>query len=382
MISRRYDTSTLWGVRSFVFLAMFSFSLGCDSPILDESLNESQTQKIPSGWTRVDQLTGGRVNTIFVNGLDIYVGREASGISFSDDGGLNWRSINTNLNEVDESGEPSLWRKRIKAFAKVGETIFAGMETGGWISGYDNDYVGGVFVLSSEGRNWERIGLKEQQVSSLAVIDSNLFAGTDSGVYLLKRNDNAWSVERIGLSDLEITSLAVIDKNLFASAHNDIYRTDDLGINWKNVKGGWPDYIRVYSLLAIGQALIAGTSDGVFLSESYGASWTAENEGIPHNDAGVPYIASMVQTDSFLLASGNSSCVVYDPGGTICTKSGLLLSGTHSMSWEFIEFEGLDPFPVGVVDGKILVGISRGGMYGSETNEVWMNTYILNGHER
>ncbi len=225
---------------------------------------------------------------------------------------------------------------------------------------------------------WERIGLKEKQVSSLAVIDNTLIAGTDSGVFLLKRNDSTWVEQQIGLLNREIYSLVVVDNFLFASAHSIIYRTDDVGKNWIRVNDGWSEYIRAYSMLAVGKMLVVGTCCGVFLSDDYGANWIERRDGIPHNDAGFPSIRSMTQADAFILASANSSCIIN--GDMKCTKSGLLLSNLNSINWDFIDFNGLVPSPVAVYDGKILVGITRVGPPVDQINEVWMNESILKAH--
>jgi hypothetical protein len=58
--------------------------------------------------------------------------------------------------------------------------------------------------------------LKSTNISTLAVSGTNIFAGTNIGVFVSTDNGTSWTAVNLGLTSTNIQALAVSDSNLFA----------------------------------------------------------------------------------------------------------------------------------------------------------------------
>jgi hypothetical protein len=118
-------------------------------------------------------------------------------------------------------------------------------------------------------------------ISSLAFIDTNIFAGTLGGGVFRSPDDGAtWFPANSGLADHTVYSLALIDTNLFAGTDGGgVFVSANDGADWTGVNIGLTNRA-VRSLAISGTNLFAGTDDGVFLSTNDGANWVAANTGL------------------------------------------------------------------------------------------------------
>src|SRR3972149_4392503 len=102
---------------------------------------------------------------------------------------------------------------RVQCFAKQGTDLFAGTDSG-------------VFKTTNNGTNWISVndGLTDKHISSLALIGDNLFAGTNGGgVFLSSNNGLSWTTVNSDLTNLYVTALAVSGTNLFAGTFTPAY---------------------------------------------------------------------------------------------------------------------------------------------------------------
>jgi ligand-binding sensor domain-containing protein len=156
------------------------------------------------------------------------------------------------------------------ALAVSGSNLFAGTD-------------GGVFLSTNNGASWTAVntGLTNTGVLSLAVNGSNLFAGTfGGGVFRSTNNGASWTAVNTGLGNRSIYALAVNGSNLFAGTHSGVFLSANNGTSWATVNTGLPN-TEVYSLFVNGSNLFAGTDgSGMFLSTNNGTSWTAVNAGL------------------------------------------------------------------------------------------------------
>jgi hypothetical protein len=137
------------------------------------------------------------VTSLAARGSSVYAGARKT--SQFNDGGV-FLSLNNGSN----------WNitgliKSIESLAVSESNIYAGMG------------LGGVYLSSDNGSNWTQAGsLANHFVNRLAVSGTNVFAGTlDDGIYISKDNGTTWS--QAGWSGEEIVSLAVNDSNIIAS---------------------------------------------------------------------------------------------------------------------------------------------------------------------
>ena len=175
------------------------------------------------------------------------------GVYLSTNNGSSWMPVNTGLTN-----------KIISSFAINGTSIFAwtGISPGlgGVVTG-----AGGVFLSTNNGASWNDItneigiGGNKYTVKSLAVINNNIFAGTDNGFYLSTNNGTNWLL----IGDVYIRSMVVRGSNIFAATKYDVFLSTNNGINWKSVSYGLP-MSEIYSLAINETNIFAGTWEGVW----------------------------------------------------------------------------------------------------------------------
>ena len=141
----------------------------------------------------------------------------------------------------------------VNALASSGGNIFAGTNTYG------------VYLTTNNGINWTQTALNNQNVYSLAVSGSNIFAGAH-GVYLSTNNGTSWT--QTTLNNQTVISLAISDSNIFAGTN----------------------------------------TYGVYLSTNNGTSWNAWNSGFPASGSGVYVSAILIAESGYVFAGtqGNS----------------------------------------------------------------------------
>lgn len=215
-------------------------------------------------WIQTNGPYGGSgVTVIAISGDNLFAGTDNNGIFRSSENGLNWTAVNSGL-------PAKAW---ISALAVKGTVLFAGT-TGE-----------GVFRSENNGTSWIAInqGLTNIYVRTLAVMDANLFAGTDAGVF--RSGDNGASWTPAGLPESSIHTLSVSGENLFAGAWLGIFHSSDRGVSWSRADSGLvrtDDYDLITAFAVRGETLFAVKSNqygelndacGLFCSSDYGASW-------------------------------------------------------------------------------------------------------------
>jgi hypothetical protein len=199
---------------------------------------------------------------------------------------------------------------RISAFAVSGSSIFAG--------GY------GVF-RTDNGTSWTAVdsGLTNMAVRSFAVSSGNLFAGTDSGVFLSTNNGTSWTAVNSGLTDTRVYSLAVSGSSIFASTTSSVYHSSNSGSTWTAVgsNSGLPASSYYCHLAASGNNVFAGKwgINGIYRSSNNGATWTAVNSGLPEST----WVFSFAVSGNNIFAGTNSA------GVFLSTNSGTSWTGFY-----------------------------------------------------
>ena len=243
---------------------------------------------------------------------------------------------------------------------------------------YAGTLLRGVFLSTNNGASWTAVndGIPKTPsdttfyflVQTLAVNDTDIFAGILRGVWLSTNNGTSWT--HAGLAGTDVQVLAVSGDNLFAGTTHGVYRSTDNGTSWTEVNTGldfgfvtdrWVNSLCVSSNGSAGTNLYIGTgwcereicTGGVFLSTNGGASWdiispsdwavdvvaatpdelggmnvfAAGREGVfKSSDNG----AHWTEVDSSL-TNRSISTFVFSPNG----KGGVnLFAGTYRWDWE------------------------------------------------
>lgn len=130
-----------------------------------------------SNWSQTG-LTNADITCLAVSGSNLFAGADI-GALLSADSGASWMSVNSGLTTF------------VRTFAVSGSNIFAGM--------YDD----GIYLSTNNGTSWTSVndGLTNPNIRSLAVLGTDLFAGTDNGVWKRPLAEIVSSVEGF-LTDL------------------------------------------------------------------------------------------------------------------------------------------------------------------------------------
>ena len=233
------------------------------------------------------------VTSFAMKGTNLYAGIKAHGRVFrSTNYGSEWAVVPSGLTSDS-----------VYALASNGTDLFAG------------DYVG-VCRLNSDDTSWTKTdsGLKSGYVMAFAVKGSLLFAATSRGLFFTTNNGGTWTESNLSDTD-GVTSFAIIDTNLFAGTYSGrgggVFLSTDNGANWNRVSVGMP-YAQVHALAVSGGNLFAGTRDsGILLSTDNGISWKAVSSD---------FIG--VEIDAFAV-SGTNIFAAVSPGGVyLSTNNG------------------------------------------------------------
>jgi photosystem II stability/assembly factor-like uncharacterized protein len=302
----------------------------------------SGSNQLLAQWIQTNGPQGAGINCFANIGTNLFVGTDV-GVYLSTDNGLTWTRV------ID-----GLWTLKIHTLAVIGTELFAGTEGAG------------MFRSTNNGTTWSKVNGELSvplNISSLAVIDTNLFAGAfhySGGVFRSSDHGSSWIPA--GLETDEIKSLVVIDTDLFALTNETgVYRSIDHGTNWIPVNNGLPiNSIKLspyFTLDAVDTTLYVGTNVGLYRSTDYGDSWV---------------VLDTVLTNGWVYT-------VASIGTTLFVGTGSGIYSTHDgLSWTPVSTD-LGPTCL-FADGTNLFGGTIGGVfrstdYGASWEEV--NTGIL-----
>jgi len=181
-----------------------------------------------TSWAAVESgLESAWAMSLTVLGTNLFAGTDGYGVFLSTNNGASWTAVN--------SGLTNTW---VHSFAALGTDLFAGTENGVFLStndglswtaaGLTNTEVFSLAALpnGAGGTNlfagatsWDTsvVVIPLANVDSIPVPGTNRIAESDSGgVYLSTNNGTSWTAVDSGLTSTYIWSLAVLGTNLFA----------------------------------------------------------------------------------------------------------------------------------------------------------------------
>jgi gliding motility-associated-like protein len=140
---------------------------------------------------------------------------------------------------------------------------------------------GSVFVTSAPFAEWTVLnaGLTANSLTTLAVVNNQLFGITNTGLLFTWADGNtSWTIINTGFG--LINSISASGENLFAATNSGIYLSTDKGLNWSARNTGLIEN-SIYSISVVNNYVIASARAGVtFFSDNLGSNWTlAQLEG-------------------------------------------------------------------------------------------------------
>jgi photosystem II stability/assembly factor-like uncharacterized protein len=155
----------------------------------------------------------------------------------------------------------------IQALAGNDTNLFAGSDKGI------------VFHSTNGGTSWmsTKVADSTAYITSLAIIDSSIFALTNK--FLYQSTDNGHSWKRCSTAPSSPTSLGIIDSSIFINATGTLYRSTDMGKSWKKLTS--TNFIDPFSsdITIRSKTLCVINYDSVYASTDFGDTW--ETLGCP-----------------------------------------------------------------------------------------------------
>jgi photosystem II stability/assembly factor-like uncharacterized protein len=261
--------------------------------------NQTKAQWIMTNSPKTD------ISSIVVSGKNIFAGSSRNGIFLTSDDGANWTQVNNGLSDTIISCMN-------KYIDKNGDTtIFEGSD--------------GVYISNNNGKSWEPTWLNFEGIPAITVSDTNIYAGTNGGVYrstdggvtwdwtylpsawqvntiAVQANNNIlvgswggvfkssdytnWTTINNNLSDSMVNTIAIDGNNIFVGTEGVVYGKEggvflstNNGTSWNKMNNGLTDSV-IHTLIIDGTNIFAGTDEGIFLSKNNGTSWTEINDGL------------------------------------------------------------------------------------------------------
>ncbi len=168
-------------------------------------------------------------------------------------------------------------------FTNDGTYLYAGLFGSVYIPG-DTTAPCNIIRSSDNGTSWINIsnGLLCDNVYSLAVKGSKLFAGSDNGIFVSSNHGDSWTQQSFDPSNGEVHALIVKDSIIFAGADagdplrgncgkGGIFRSTDDGKTWVTANSGLRDNCsdkRIYAFAKIGNTLFEGSWLGFLCSST------------------------------------------------------------------------------------------------------------------
>ncbi|HET6401357.1 MAG TPA: hypothetical protein VFH95_08155 [Candidatus Kapabacteria bacterium] len=314
---------------------------------------------------------GGSISALGVLGSYTSAGTSGGGIFRSTNNGESWKPA---LVGSSHTGIASMVVSGPRMFA-AGDSLYLSTDSGfSWhgVSLLPNEagplaVIGNVIVLASfngiycstdAGKTWSQTGYMFAVVSLLAK-DGILYAGAYSfGMYQSTDTGQTWTpfVQGSILDGASIQSLASAGNDIFAGGFYDegFYRSTDDGVTWDTSNTGLPNngipnriegnFTTIMSLYEDGSDLLAGTTDGIFISSDSGANWRLLS---------TIYASVLIRSGANLLAGS---------GG------GIYLSSDNGSTWSFISsgFINTRVTTLASIGNRIFADISGYGVYRSD----------------
>ncbi len=233
----------------------------------------------------------------------------------------------------------------VSSFIVYGSELFAGTDAG-------------VFKSTDNGITWTSFCAGYEYVSVQGMVtDGNIiFAGTDYGVLLSSDSGVSWNLSNNGLTNGYVYSMAVSGINILAGTYCGIFLSQDNGASWRPIN---PWCFEVKSIVFIGNEILFGTNSGIYLSSDTGASWVSSDTVFSIGDTTyIGYVNTIFAVGDTLFAgskggsfksinSGRSweidtvgiglrsvNSYAIDGGNIFAgTDSGLFISHVYGISW-------------------------------------------------
>ena len=219
-----------------------------------------------SAWEAPETGTTGDVRQMITYQDKLFAVSYTGGVFITVNNGMQWLSRNTGIDTMN-----------VNCIAYVDNTVFIGTDKYG------------VYMTTNLGDKWTHKnddGLGKLSIYSMTQDNSKIYALTDeAGVYMSSDKGTSWNPINNGdIIGINVFSIKAVNDTVYVGAQDGhIYTTTDKGVNWSDLRST-PLVFNVKAIDVKGSNIIAGTSNGVFISTNKGVSWTICNSGLKSLD--------------------------------------------------------------------------------------------------
>ena len=315
-------------------------------------------------WEKVNgPFSSGSAESIAILDSEIIVGMRGQGIFTSLDNGLTWMQSTEGLQNLN-----------INCLEVIDSNIIAGTQNG-------------IYLSSDNGKSWlTTVGVEEEYIICITVHDSILYAATSNGIFYSTDDGMNW-IESSNPSGINsITCFANDDSAMYTGTLNGLFRSTDNGITWEGVNN--PPSYQISTLAIWGNKMFAGVYGGLYVSTDDGNSWTSSDNGLMKgditcitNDSSFMYVgtseggvyvskdsgSNWVQTSLYLNNPNVSSLIIKDSSIYACTGfgGGVYKSTDRGMSWTRINMSkrNLSMLSLSIHDSTLIAGTDSAGVF-------------------
>jgi ligand-binding sensor domain-containing protein len=267
-------------MKSILTILFFAFFSSCNSQSSSIPKKEVQTKDIVSNYKTDQQIdtSDGIVYFSFDNGTswenksqglpkdialtDIAVSKEHLGVTTKKNGIFlfdfqtnSWASLATN--------PPT---DHLEALCFYQNKIFAGTQNSG------------VFLSNNQGKTWtlHNKGLSNLTIRTFAVIDTQLYVGTNGGLFSFNKKENNWKLE-YGNNSLQVNGITQLAGEIYIGTNQGAYKTSKYFRDWKPVL----PKRSLHNISSDGQTVYAMVYNELFFSYDKGFTWQSMQKGLP-----------------------------------------------------------------------------------------------------
>ena len=209
-----------------------------------------------STWSAASEGTAGSVIVALAfagDGATAIAGSPEQGLFRSSDGGTSWTAVG-----------PAI---PVFSVTTVGEYAIAGI-------------VGGTLRSTDRGLTWEYVhpGVPTAEVFDLYQFGTDVFAGTDSGIWRWDPGHTTWISLHFPRNAFGLASLG--DGLWVGTDYSGLFRSTDQGTSWPLVEKDQLQQTVIFSICELSSYLFLGTTAGVFRSEDRGSNWTLLSDSL------------------------------------------------------------------------------------------------------
>lgn len=196
----------------------------------------------------------------------------------------------------------------VSCMVTAGDTVYVGTKEGGV---YESTTAALVAWRARP------VGLKSGKITAIAHTGVRLYAATaDSGIFIFNGyvgSDRHWNKVNTGLTNLNVTALIAINATtLMAGTTNGLFLTTNSGASWTAVNGDM-HHLDVTAIAKVSSRIFITTGDGgVYASDNLGANW------IDFNDSNTSHISA---TNILSVNSSSNELMILNENGLFTTTS-------------------------------------------------------------